>query len=112
MSIALLICACKVTECLLPCLAVFGVQAQAVTLTVAQAFKVALDLWEVAQEGEVTAGRLTKSLFPFLPMESCYRRYASGLFILTLCGQSGFLQESIHMSKQLRPMFPLDDSAH
>lgn len=27
-------------------------QAQAVTLTVAQAFKVALDLWEVAQEGE------------------------------------------------------------
>lgn len=28
------------------------VQAQAVTLTVAQAFKVALDLWEVAQEGE------------------------------------------------------------
>lgn len=28
------------------------VQAQAVTLTVAQAFKVALDLWEIAQEGE------------------------------------------------------------
>lgn len=27
-------------------------QAQAVTLTVAQAFKVALDLWEIAQEGE------------------------------------------------------------
>lgn len=30
----------------------FPVQAQAVTLTVAQAFKVALDLWEVAQEGQ------------------------------------------------------------
>lgn len=30
----------------------FRVQAQAVTLTVAQAFKVALDLWEIAQEGE------------------------------------------------------------
>lgn len=29
-----------------------SVQAQAVTLTVAQAFKVALDLWEIAQEGE------------------------------------------------------------
>lgn len=29
-------------------------QAQAVTLTVAQAFKVALDLWEIAQEGEFT----------------------------------------------------------
>lgn len=29
----------------------FRVQAQAVTLTVAQAFKVALDLWEIAQEG-------------------------------------------------------------
>lgn len=29
----------------------FPVQAQAVTLTVAQAFKVALDLWEIAQEG-------------------------------------------------------------
>lgn len=29
----------------------FHVQAQAVTLTVAQAFKVALDLWEIAQEG-------------------------------------------------------------
>lgn len=28
-------------------------QAQAVTLTVAQAFKVALDMWEIAQEGEV-----------------------------------------------------------
>uniref|UniRef100_A0A665UZI2 Si:dkey-71h2.2 n=1 Tax=Echeneis naucrates TaxID=173247 RepID=A0A665UZI2_ECHNA len=28
--------------------------AQAVTLTVAQAFKVALDLWEIAQEGEFT----------------------------------------------------------
>lgn len=28
-------------------------QAQAVTLTVAQAFKVALDLWEVAQEGRL-----------------------------------------------------------
>lgn len=27
-------------------------QAQAVTLTVAQAFKVALDMWEIAQEGE------------------------------------------------------------
>lgn len=27
-------------------------QAQAVTLTVAQAFKVALDLWEIAQEGK------------------------------------------------------------
>ena len=32
----------------------FPPQAQAVTLTVAQAFKVALDLWEVAQEGEFT----------------------------------------------------------
>lgn len=30
----------------------FHAQAQAVTLTVAQAFKVALDLWENAQEGE------------------------------------------------------------
>lgn len=30
----------------------FSLQAQAVTLTVAQAFKVALDLWEIAQEGE------------------------------------------------------------
>lgn len=30
----------------------FSLQAQAVTLTVAQAFKVALDLWELAQEGE------------------------------------------------------------
>lgn len=30
----------------------FPLQAQAVTLTVAQAFKVALDLWEIAQEGE------------------------------------------------------------
>lgn len=29
-----------------------SLQAQAVTLTVAQAFKVALDLWEVAQEGK------------------------------------------------------------
>lgn len=32
----------------------FSLQAQAVTLTVAQAFKVALDLWEIAQEGEFT----------------------------------------------------------
>uniref|UniRef100_A0A3Q3MZ29 Si:dkey-71h2.2 n=1 Tax=Mastacembelus armatus TaxID=205130 RepID=A0A3Q3MZ29_9TELE len=31
--------------------------AQAVTLTVAQAFKVALDLWEIAQEGEFTEQR-------------------------------------------------------
>lgn len=31
-----------------------SLQAQAVTLTVAQAFKVALDLWEIAQEGEFT----------------------------------------------------------
>lgn len=31
----------------------FRAQAQAVTLTVAQAFKVALDLWEMAQEGEL-----------------------------------------------------------
>ena len=31
-----------------------SLQAQAVTLTVAQAFKVALDLWEIAQEGEST----------------------------------------------------------
>lgn len=30
----------------------FSFQAQAVTLTVAQAFKVALDLWEIAQEGK------------------------------------------------------------
>lgn len=51
-STALLTCACKLTERLLPPLAVFGAQAQAVTLTVAQAFKVALDLWEIAQEGE------------------------------------------------------------
>lgn len=35
----------------------FSVQAQAVTLTVAQAFKVALDLWEIAQEGELTEQR-------------------------------------------------------
>lgn len=40
------------TESFLPSLAVFPAQAQAVTLTVAQAFKVALDLWEIAQEGE------------------------------------------------------------
>lgn len=40
------------TESFLPALAVFPAQAQAVTLTVAQAFKVALDLWEIAQEGE------------------------------------------------------------
>lgn len=33
-------------------------QAQAVTLTVAQAFKVALDLWEVAQEGRLSANIL------------------------------------------------------
>lgn len=60
------------TECLLPCLAVFGVQAQAVTLTVAQAFKVALDLWEVAQEGEFIEWRWQqadwlKASFPFCP---------------------------------------------
>lgn len=32
----------------------FFLQAQAVTLTVAQAFKVALDMWEIAQEGKFT----------------------------------------------------------
>lgn len=52
MSVVLLICVCKLTDCLLPSVCVFGFQAQAVTLTVAQAFKVALDLWEIAQEGE------------------------------------------------------------
>lgn len=46
MITALMICACK------PSLAMFPAQAQAVTLTVAQAFKVALDHWEMAQEGE------------------------------------------------------------
>lgn len=35
----------------------FSIQAQAVTLTVAQAFKVALDLWEIAQEGEFAEQR-------------------------------------------------------
>lgn len=35
----------------------FPLQAQAVTLTVAQAFKIALDLWEIAQEGEFTKQR-------------------------------------------------------
>lgn len=41
---------CFITESFFP----FSFQAQAVTLTVAQAFKVALDLWEIAQEGEFT----------------------------------------------------------
>lgn len=55
---------------------------------------------------EVTTGRLTKSLFHFLLMESCNRSYLGGLFFfsfyffppLTLCCESGYLEESIHTS--------------
>ncbi len=51
--------------CLIPPL-FFSPQAQAVTLTVAQAFKVALDLWEIAQEGEFPEQREggTEACFP------------------------------------------------
>lgn len=37
------------------------VQAQAVTLTVAQAFKVALDLWEIAQQGHLDVDKMNRN---------------------------------------------------
>lgn len=42
-------------------------QAQAVTLTVAQAFKVALDLWEIAQEGESVVIILERTEGNYMP---------------------------------------------
>uniref|UniRef100_A0A672FZR8 Si:dkey-71h2.2 n=1 Tax=Salarias fasciatus TaxID=181472 RepID=A0A672FZR8_SALFA len=57
--------------------------AQAVTLTVAQAFKVALDLWEIAQEGKARRHQDTffYMLYSLWAVLGSYRKEKENLFI-------------------------------